>query len=103
MTVRGAARATAVGNVVKDVLLAIESAQTVSEENLLDAWREAAGELGFKNSRPHALSRGVLSVMVKNSSWSQELSLNKRWVLKKLQTALGKDRIQDIRFKTGQL
>ena len=92
-----------VGSVVKDLMLAIESAQVTSEERLLEAWSDAVGEAGFKNSRPYSLNRGTLNVTVKNSAWSQELTLKKRWVIKKLQTVLGKDQIHDIRFKTGQL
>jgi predicted nucleic acid-binding Zn ribbon protein len=84
-------------------MCAIESAQVVSEEKLLGAWIDAVGEAGFKNAKPYSLSKGVLSVTVKNSSWSQELTLKKRWVVKKLQVILGKDQIHDIRFKTGQL
>ena len=92
-----------VGQVVKDILSAIESANTITEESLLSAWKEAVGEAGFVNSRPLSLKHGVLSVTVKNSSWSQELTLKKRWVIKKLQTVFGKEQINDIRFKTGQL
>lgn len=103
MTKRLSAPSTSVGSVVKEIMLAIESSQTFSEETLMGAWSEAVGEAGTKNSKPFSLSRGVLNVTVKNSSWSQELSLKKRWVLKKLQTVLGKDQIHDIRFKTGQL
>lgn len=84
-------------------MVAIESAQIVSEEKLLGAWMEAVGESGFRNTKPYSLNKGVLSVIVKNSSWSQELTLKKRWVIKKLQTTLGKDQIHDIRFRTGQL
>ena len=92
-----------VGSVVKEVMTTIESAQVISEESLMAAWGDAVGEAGLKNSRPYSLSKGVLNVTVRNSSWSQELSLKKRWVLKKLQVTLGKDQIHDIRFKTGQL
>ncbi len=84
-------------------MTAIESSQVVSEEKLLLAWIEAVGEAGFKNAKPYSLSKGVLNVTVKNPSWSQELTLKKRWVIKKLQVALGKDQIHDIRFKTGQI
>lgn len=98
-----AAQASSVGHIVKDLMTAIESAQVVSEDKLLLAWMDAVGEAGFNNAKPYSLSKGVLSVTVKNPSWSQELTLKKRWVIKKLQVALGKDQIQDIRFKTGQL
>ncbi len=95
--------ASTVGDVVKGMMESLEAAQTISEDKLLEIWCDAVGEDGYKNSKPYSLNRGVLQVMVKNSSWSQELTLKKRWVLKKLQTVLGKERIHDIRFKTGQL
>jgi predicted nucleic acid-binding Zn ribbon protein len=96
-------RTVSVGQVVKDLLLTIEKKSEITEDELLRVWVDAVGEVGAKNSTPVSLNRGVLGVMVKNSSWAQELSLKKRWVLKKIQTAFGKDRVQDIRFKTGQL
>jgi|APTNR8051073442_1049403.scaffolds.fasta_scaffold26564_2 predicted nucleic acid-binding Zn ribbon protein len=92
-----------VGELVKGMMENLEAAQTISEDKLLEIWCDAVGEDGYKNSKPYSLNHGVLQVTVKNSSWSQELTLKKRWVLKKLQTALGKERIHDIRFKTGQL
>lgn len=95
--------ASLVGPLVNELLAKIEAAQMVSEDKLLEAWSDAVGEVGYKNSKPYSLNHGVLNVTVKNSSWSQELTLQKRWVLKKLQTILGKELINDIRFKTGQL
>lgn len=103
MTQKPTSPASPVGSVVKEIMLAIESAQVVSEEKLLEAWLDAVGEAGFKNSKPFSLNRGTLNVTVKNSAWSQELTLKKRRVIKKLQVVLGKDQIHDIRFKTGQL
>lgn len=100
---RATSNALPVGQLVQDLLMKIEAAQLVSEDKLFEAWLEAAGEAGAKNSKPYSLNKGVLNVTVKNSSWSQELTLQKRWVLKKLQTILGKELIHDIRFRTGQL
>lgn len=103
MNSKPAPSASSIGSVVKDLMTMIESTQVTSEERLLEAWLEAVGEMGAKNSRPYSLNRGTLNVTVKNSAWSQELTLKKRWVIKKLQIVLGKDHIHDIRFKTGQL
>jgi predicted nucleic acid-binding Zn ribbon protein len=100
---RAVSSASLVGDLVRGMMEGIEAAQTISEDKLMELWCEAVGEDGYRNSKPYSLNRGVLQVMVKNSSWSQELTLKKRWVLKKLQTELGKERIHDIRFKTGQL
>lgn len=100
---RTVSNAAPVGRLVEELLVKIEAAQVVSEDRLLEAWSDAAGEEGFKNSRPYSLNRGILNITVKNSSWSQELTLQKRWVLKKLQAILGKELIHDIRFRTGQL
>jgi predicted nucleic acid-binding Zn ribbon protein len=96
-------QAAAVGDVVKNIFLALQTKSEIGEDRLLLIWLEAVGEMGAKNSKPVSLNNGVLSVIVKNSSWSQELSLKKRWVIKKLQTAFGKDLIHDIRFKTGSI
>ena len=67
------------------------------------AWRETAGELLARNSRPGRLNRGVLEIIVRNSSALQELTFRKSQLLKKLKAVTASDEVRDLRFRVGQL
>ena|SRR3989338_160578 len=91
---------------IKDVLKAVfekmESGRTYTREDIEARWSKIVGEAGFKHSRPVVFKKNVLSVSVDNSVWLQELSMQKRKILKGLQRELGKDKISDIQFKIGE-
>jgi predicted nucleic acid-binding Zn ribbon protein len=44
----------------------------------------------------------VLTVCVDSSSWMQEMSMQKRRILKRLKSIFGKDRISELHFKIGE-
>lgn len=90
-----------ISDVLKDVFARIEKEKTTSRERVDDAWHTAAGERAFSHSRPLALRKSVLSVRVDSAGWMHELSLNKRTILKRLKSVLGKDKITEIHFKPG--
>jgi predicted nucleic acid-binding Zn ribbon protein len=91
-----------ISDVIKTVFTKIEGEKTLSKENVDASWKEAAGPVGFTHSTPVELKKGLLLVRVDSSAWMQELSLNKRKILKALQRVLGKDRITGINFKIGE-
>ncbi len=88
--------------VMKLVFEKIESGKTYTREDIETRWSGIVGEAGFKHSRPVVFKKSVLTVYVDNSVWMQELSMQKRKILKSLQKELGKDRISDIQFKIGE-
>jgi predicted nucleic acid-binding Zn ribbon protein len=92
----------AIGEIVKQVFTQIESEKTLSKEFIETCWKQSAGEAGFRHSQPTELKKGVLTVRVDSSAWMQELSMQKRQILKGLQRSLGKDRITGINFKIGE-
>jgi predicted nucleic acid-binding Zn ribbon protein len=91
-----------IGDIVKSVFRKIESEKDITQEQIAVTWAQAAGEAGFRHSRPASLKRKVLTVQVDNPGWLQQLTLEKRRILKALQRALGKDRISEIHFKIGE-
>lgn len=66
-------------------------------------WIEAAGERLAKNSRVGRTNRGNLEITVRNSAVLQELTFQKRKLLKKLQSAAGANNIRDLRFRVGEI
>lgn len=67
------------------------------------AWQQAAGSLLAKHSRPTNLRRGVLQVVVENSTWMQELTFARDAILAKLQETAKDQGIRDLRFRLGSL
>lgn len=69
---------------------------------LEDAWALAAGPKVAAHTRPGALRRGVLEVMVDNAVLLQELAhYQKRQLLEQLRARLPGVTLHDLRFKAG--
>jgi predicted nucleic acid-binding Zn ribbon protein len=92
-------KATPVGDLVKSLIQKLDAEKDIDEDDLLKVWERAAGKKASEHSRPVALFRKDLKIKVESSSWIQELTLNKRQILKKLQSHFGRDKIKDLKFK----
>jgi predicted nucleic acid-binding Zn ribbon protein len=68
------------------------------------AWEEAAGTEIAAHTRPGALRRGVLEVVVDNAVLLQELAhFHKRRLLEQLRRRLPDTPLTDLRFRAGVL
>ena len=76
-------------------------AQTRAAEALDQAWSAAAGKHLANASRVGKLRGGTLTVIAENSTVMQELTFQKRRLVKKLSATDG--RIIDLRFQVGPL
>ncbi|MCR9119902.1 MAG: DUF721 domain-containing protein [bacterium] len=63
-------------------------------------WADTVGDRFAKLSRPGVVRRGVLEVTVKSSSVTQELTFQKKSIVKKL--AAAGEKIRDLRFRVGE-
>ena len=100
MTKRSAAP---ISDVIKNVFARLEKDANFSREEMDSCWKELVGEKGFRHSRPGSLKKKILKVRVDSSGWLQELTMQKRQILKGLKRRLGKDRISELHFKIGEL
>lgn len=91
-----------IGEVLKAVFADLEKGRLSSREEIESLWKSLVGETGFKHSKPTSLKKSVLTVRVDSSTWMQELSIQKRNLLKGLKRTLGKDKISEIRFRIGE-
>jgi hypothetical protein len=66
---------------------------------LTDQWVELLGPTLSRHARPGEIVRAALTIYVDHSAWLNELRLQQRHVLKKLQDAVGRERIQRIRLQ----
>ena len=72
--------------------------ERVLEQQVLANWAQTVGPQIAASSRAEAVREGVLFVSCKSSMWSSELSLHKIDIVKKLNVAVGKELVKDIRF-----
>jgi predicted nucleic acid-binding Zn ribbon protein len=92
-----------IGSVIDTV---VENYRLESDHELIQVWRlwdEAVGETIAKNARPAVFKGKLLIVHVVSSSWIHQLQFFKKEMIAKLNTALGKALIEEIKFKIGPL
>ena len=70
----------------------------VNQEQAANIWPTAVGEKIAENTTVQDVKHGVLFVRTKSPVWAQELQFQKKEVLFKINSALGKKTIKDIRF-----
>jgi len=74
-----------------------------SQSELQGVWDSVVGVGIANHSRVAAIRRGVLEVIVANSSLSQHLSIEKRKIVQNIQQLLPKTNIVDLRFRVGSI
>jgi len=70
----------------------------VLQHRSLLVWSKVVGETIAKNSSPEEVKHGKLIVKVSTPVWRNELILRKKEILEKLNKALGKKVIKDIKL-----
>jgi predicted nucleic acid-binding Zn ribbon protein len=92
---------------MSDILEEVLAAQGLSSVTwmvrLSSEWPGIVGPLLSGKTAPAKLRNGVLTVMVQNHSWAQELQLRKPLLTERIGAVLGGKKVLDIRFVTGPL
>ena len=72
--------------------------------SLRKRWPEIAGPLVSRNATPLSLRNGVLTVVVRNHAWAQELRMSKTTMIERIRETVGERiPVSDIRFTVGSL
>lgn len=72
--------------------------KVLDQQNIIDVWDEVVGEKISKNAKAKSIEYGVLKVETISPTWRQELYLQKKDIVKKLNEKIQKKIIKDIRF-----
>jgi predicted nucleic acid-binding Zn ribbon protein len=75
-----------------------------TDEDLIRVWEfwdRSVGEIIAGNAQPAAFKGSILLVHVTSSPWIHQLQFHKKDMIKKLNNALGKPLIEEIKFKIG--
>ena len=90
-----------IGNVVGEVLNRYRRESDFGLTEVWRLWEAAVGDAIAKNARPAAFKGKLLLVHVSSSAWIHQLQFLKKDILKKVNGALGKDLVEEIKFKIG--
>jgi predicted nucleic acid-binding Zn ribbon protein len=92
-----------IGNIIGDVL---KNYRRESDAELIMVWQiwdSIVGDVISPNAKPAAFKGRVLLVHVSSSTWIHQLQFLKKEMIAKLNQALGKTLIDDLKFKIGPL
>ena len=78
-------------------------AQLQSADDRAEAWSDVVGPQLAKDSCVGNVRRGVLEVTVRNSAVVQELTFQKKRILREITAAIPELKVRDIRFRVGPL
>ncbi len=92
-----------IGNVIDGVLKNYRSEPDYELTKVWRLWDEAVGETIASNARPAAFKGKLLIVHVISSTWIHQLQFLKNDLMAKLNDALGKPLVEEIKFKIGPL
>ncbi len=89
--------------ILHQVIGKIEKQGPGKKEEIVSAWQNIAGERAASHTRPVSIRRKVLTIEVDSSTWLYALSLKKASMLKGLKEELAQYKIEDIRFRMGNI
>ena len=90
-----------IGSILQDVL---KSHRRETDGQLIQVWQlwdSIVGDVICQNARPAAFKGKILLVHVTSSTWLHQLQFLKSEMIAKLNGALGKTLIDDLKFKIG--
>ncbi len=71
----------------------------LKEYDAVRFWDDIVGDHIAKATTPVRIVQGVLVVKVKTSAWRNELTLQKKALMERLNAAIGERVVKDIRFQ----
>ena len=88
---------------LREAIKALGGKERLGEEEILEAWKDAAGAAAAGHSKPVSFRRATVTVNVDNSGWLYELTTKKKEIARALSERLGGRKIKDIRFRIGEV
>ena len=83
---------------VDRIVARIAGERALEEYRAFQSWNEIVGDVIAAVAVPVKVVKGVLFISVKNSTWRQELMMQKPEILNKFASRFGPDIIKDIRL-----
>ena len=87
-----------VGTLLASLMEELGLGKKLKQYEAVRIWQEVVGERIAKVATPTKINNGILVVKVEKSTWRNELSLLKREIITKLNSALKEEVVKDIKF-----
>ena len=87
------------GDVVDALAVQLGWSSALAQSDLLDGWRELAGEETSKHAVPDAIVDGVLVVRCESTAWATQLRMMRSELLARIAERFPDADIQSIRFQ----
>lgn len=93
-----------VRGIVDSLLKKWETGKLKKGNAVKEAWEKALEEEEKKHAHPLSLKKGVLMVIVEDSTWLYVLTLRKNKIIEKFNSSYtGRNKVFDIRFRVGSI
>ena len=92
-----------IGSIIDDVLKTYRRESDGELIRVWHVWDSTVGDVISKNAKPAAFKGRILLVYVTSSIWVHQLQFLKAEMIAKLNEALGKSLIDDLKFKIGPI
>ena len=92
-----------IGHIISQVIKKLDTKTHGSIEEVVQAWQNAIEAKAIFHTKPVAIKKNILTIEVDSSTWLYFLSLKKKTILKNMEKTLGKGKIEDIRFRIGEI
>jgi len=92
-----------IGGILENVLSTYRQESDAELIRIWEIWDQAVGDRIAQNAQPEAFKGKFLWVNVTHSGLIQELQFSKQRMITKINHALGKKMINDIKFKVGTI
>jgi predicted nucleic acid-binding Zn ribbon protein len=90
-------------HILSGILGKLEAGGVKKTNEVREAWIKSAGENTSGHSDPVNFKKGVLTVIVENSTWLYKLTLEKRAIMAKFNEVYrGRQKAKEIRFRVGR-
>ena len=90
-----------IGDIINSVLKTCRRGCDEELSQVWSLWKSAVGDVIAKNTKPEAFKGALLLVHVTSPTWIHQLQFLKKDIINKVNQALGKELVQDIKFKIG--
>lgn len=86
-------------DILPSILDKLKISDKLKEQKVLLIWNKIVGDKIKYHTKPFKIENNILTVLVDNSTWMQELTFLKTEIIKKLNEAIGADVVKDIKFR----
>lgn len=92
-----------IGGVINQVITKLDAKTHGQREDVVKAWEGAIEKDAAGHTKPVAMKKNILTVEVDSSTWLYVLNLKKKSILASMQKSVGKEKVEDIRFRIGEI